>query len=103
MSAAKNLLVFADGHVEEIADELLGHTFVRAEQRNGERWERRFRCHLAIGVDPSRPERHPKLYSMVGVESEYVRIWTREEWAAKDDEFRARMRRSQLRAVLGDK
>jgi hypothetical protein len=92
ITPVKNLLVYADGRIEDAGQELLGRQFIQMENVDGDWWQRTFTIHCASdgrGVVP-------KVYSLVGIETEFRLTRTRAQVAKDDEERRAKVMRECL-------
>lgn len=92
---AKNVLVYADGRIEEIRDDLVGLYFIKPEDVNGDLWQRKFRVHMARTIDPRNPEKLAAR-TMVGIEEDFVLTETAAEAAKRRAEHDARVMRECL-------
>jgi hypothetical protein len=88
----KNILVYADGRIEELKQDLVGASFIKAEMVDGEFWEREFDVQCAMNIRDG--ERAP--YSMVALEVGFRRKYTTEEWEA----FQAKQANDRHRRVM---
>lgn len=96
----RHLLIYADGRVEESKDALLGRYFIQhVRTPDGEEWRRTFDVHVACLPDHKNPSEMAAV-TVVGLETEYKRLYTAEESRRKDAEHREKLLQSQLRAIL---
>lgn len=84
----KNLLVYADGRVEDARYELEGVYFIKSEMVDGDLWQRTFEVHAALAGDPKDPERITAR-TMVGIERNFELKRTRAQLAEDDAKRRA--------------
>jgi len=96
---AKNILVYADGRVKEIAQPLIGMFYIEPELRDDGWYARKFQVEYAGVPDPKHPEELAAM-TMVALERECVRRYTREEWDRMVEDGRAERQRSILDAIL---
>lgn len=85
MKAIKNLLVYADGRVEDAGYELLGAYFIRPVMVDGDMWRREFQIHCAGAMDPTDPEKF-SARTMVGIERSFTLSVTGAEMAKRKAE-----------------
>jgi len=86
----KNVLVYADGRIEEVEHQLVGDRFIKAEVKsNGDVWHREFHCEPAFNSDDGP-------YTRVAVEQRFDLHRT----AAQVAEWAAREREGTMRRVL---
>ena len=82
----KSVLIYADGRIEEIKQDLVGARFLKTEpQENGDWWEREFDVEYAHGAGEGGP------VVAVGLERSFMLKTTAEENAKRQAEFRDRV------------